>query len=809
MSSRWKITLWCAAVVAVALVPWMRNHDYLRDFYDYGMFVNVNARLDAGQKPFVDFTTPAQSATFVLNHLAERLGGGSYVGLTRGAATLIVLIGVALVALLARRWPPALAAVFGFAIVACSASQHTIIFYNPIGVFAMALVVWSFAVAPVWSWEQRGWHALAAAGLLLGGLNKINFHLLSCAMALGWLVWGAIEARASWRRIGATLALIVVFGGVLPLAIELAWTGADWRTWYHNVVQLPLGARGDRVGLLKDARVYFSTLHDYYGSMRLAQSGLVVLLLPLGAVIAAWFTADADRPWMRRGFALLAGVCGALAGAALLLTNNEIAYLTIAAALVMLAGLWLGFRLPVHGWWPRLALGLPALIVGLSGWESAWLGQRSQFGHAQDPRAEYVAGETLGPEFAYLRGLHIPPGMARSLVAFAHYRRAMPSEADRVFYGPGVEWLERIWPAPKVRGMPLIASAFESEREMRLLEDNVISGGPYGHILVVEAWNSWPLAVQIAFFRGFSMERIGNGFFLYHRLRPGVLWARPLNFYEHIGGNVESTRLISHMPKERLADGRLFVGIDRGSGELEIAASNNRSSAEAVLRRRSPGGAVGPVRFEAFAAAGEARFPRWSREITLPENQDELVVPTGQIDASGHHLLLRVTVPAESAGAVTAGWREPRLWDTVERASRPPLLQEGVTPISPAPKGFEEGLLPATLRGSGMLVRDPQFVDGKFWLNSGGELWIPLPAIFRRIDIKAHAAGSPPGTVPQLRVAYYKGGRLEMFIPQVDEPNNTARFSAWSCEAGGWLAILADPHRGMPPFTVEIVAAER
>lgn len=809
MPSRWKIALWCAAVAAVALVPWMRNHRYLRDFYDYGMFVNVNARLDAGQRPFVDFATPAQSATFALNRLAEWAGGGSYVGLTRGAAALIVLVGVSLVLLLARRWPPMLAAVFGFAIVACSASQHTIIFYNPIGVFAMALVVWSFAVAPVWNWEQRGWHALAAAGLLLGGLNKINFHLLSCAMALGWLVWGAIETRASWRRIGATLALIVVFGGALPLGLELAWTGADWRTWYHNVVELPLGARAGRVGLLKEARVYFSTLHDYYGPMRLAQSGLVVLLLPLGAVAAAWFAPAHGRPWRRRGFALVAGACGALAGAALLLTNNEIAYLTVAAALVMLAGLWLGFRLPTQGWWPRLALGAPALIVGLCGWESAWLGQRSQFGHAGDPRSDYVAGETIGPEFSYLRGLRIPTGMANSLATFARYRAAMPAEADRVFYGPGVEWLERIWPAPKVRGLPLVANAFEGEREMRLFHENVISGEPFRHILVAEAWNSWPLAVQLAFFRGFPMERLGNHFFIYHRLPPGVLWARPLNFHGHIGGNVESTRLISLMPKHALADGRRFVGVDRGSGELELAASNYRSSAEAVLRRRTPGRALGPIRFEAFAAAGDERFPRWARDIVLPENTDELVVPTGQIDASGQHLLLKVTVPEEWAGAVIAGWREPRLWDTVEGASIPPLLQEAVPPLSSATEDFAEAVLPANLRGSGVFVRDPQLVDGRCWLGSGGELWIPLAAIFNRIEIRAHAADSPPGTLPLVRVAYYKGGRLEIFNPTLDRAHNSARFTAWSCESGGWLAILADPHRRTPPFTVEIVAAER
>ncbi len=806
-SSRWKLGLLCLVVAAIGLVPWVRNHKFLRDFYDYGLFINVNARFDQGQRLFVDFTTPAQSATFALNHLAERLGGGTYVGMTWGAAALIVLMAVGLTLLLARRWPPVLAAVFTAAIVACSASQHTIVFYNPIGVFAMALVVWSFALAPLLRRDQLGWHVLAAIGLVLGGLNKINFHLLSCAMAVGWIVWGAIAARPSWRQVAASVGFVFGFGMVLPLVLELAWTGADLRTWYYNVIQLPLSARGGRVGMLSEAKLYFSTLHDYYGALRLPLSSLVVLALPLLAVPMAWVTCRSQGTWLSRGFALVAGVCGALSAAALLLTNNEIVYVTIAAALVMLAGLWLGFGLPTRGWMPWLLLGLPAVLVGLCGWESAWQGQRSQFGHAQDPRSSYLSGDRIGPDFSYLRDLSIPTSLAGTFGDFARYRGALGAEASQVFYGPGTEWLERIWPMPKVRGLPVVAAAFESERELARLHRDVIDGGPYRHVIVLEAWNSWPISVQLAFMRHFTVERVGN-IYVHHKLRPGVLWARPVSFHENIGGNVESTRLISDMPMRLLADGRRFVGTDRGAGFLEIDAPSYRVSGEAVLRRLANGPAHMPVKFEAYATRGADRYLRWSQELSLPDGVDELIVPTGQIDASGLNLILSVSVPESAAGAVAGGWREPRLWNTVEADKHLPLLQEASRQGYSASDALRAALLPPALASSEVFVRDVTLRDGACWLPPGGEVWIRLPGIVPSIELSAVTTDSAPRSRPQLRVAYYKGGRLEFFHPTFDEATGRADYRAWSSENGGWLVILADPHRTSPPFVVKFGAVK-
>ncbi len=76
----------------------------------------------------------------------------------------------------------------------------------------------------------------------------------------------------------------------------------------------------------------------------------------------------------------------------------------LAGWLALLVGLWLGYGMPPRGWWFYGALVWPALIVGVVSWHSAWLGQRSQFGHSSAPRAEYVDGGQAGPAFAYFKG---------------------------------------------------------------------------------------------------------------------------------------------------------------------------------------------------------------------------------------------------------------------------------------------------------------------------------------------------------------------------------------------------------------------
>lgn len=793
-----------AAGVLVALLPWWRNHGYLRDFYDYGLFIKVNARLDAGQKPWTDFTTPAQSASFLGNYVAEKLGGGTYRGMTYGAAALIIASLLALGTLLVRRGSPGAAALVATAIVVCSASQHTILFYNPMGVLALALVSWSFAFAPVLRRKTWGWHLAAGVGLVLGGLNKINFHLLGCGMAVGWLLWATVQRRATWRDLAAGLGFVVVAGGVVPVALELIWSGAGWRTWFYNILQLPLQARGGRLELLADAKLYFHTLHDYYGPLRLPQAGAIVLGLPLVAGVFAWWSGRRAGLW-RAVFAVGAGIGAGLGGALLLLTNNEIVFLSLAASLVLAVSIWLGFGLEFKGAGFAAVILVPALVCAATGWESAWQGQRSQFGHAGDPRADYVDGGTLGAEFAYLRGTRVPPGWGESLRHAAQWRLDLPeSERDAIYIGPGLEWLERVWPVRLERGLPLVLAGFDGEREVGAVERLLTGPGGLPHFLVVEAWDYLPPRLAELMRLRFEKERLGTAFFGYSRLPGHVLGRRSVHMPSEIGGNVDPALVATQMPAQQLADGRRFRGVTGGQGSLDLLARHNRSSAEAVVRR-APGAprTAAVARFRVQAVNGEARYDRWSAEIALPADADEVVLRTPSIDASA----LPASYVVEAPEGLIAGWRDLRLSDSTTIAGPPPRVADVSTSARIAGPEFAEHLHGGRMPPTEVWGRQALLRDGVCLLAPGGEAWIQLRGLYSRIEIVTRAIAGGDGQL-RTRVLYYKGGRMEHFYPEPGSESGIRRYRFWSPENDGWLAIINPDGVGTGVVGIEITAAE-
>jgi hypothetical protein len=387
-----------------------------------------------------------------------------------------------------------------------------------------------------------------------------------------------------------------------------------------------------------------------------------------------------------------------------------------------------------------------------------------------------------------------------------------PDLRERVFYGPGCEWLEHVWPVRKVRGMGLIAGAFDGTREQALFHDAVLAGKTYRYIVLPEAWDSWPADTAGELSRSFLKQRIGPGYFLYQKLPTGALSARPLEHFNQVGGNVDSTRVIvSQLQHYRMSDGRGFLGTSESAGEMELQAPGYRAAGEAVLRRLRPGeGAQEPVRFEVFALGDAVRYPRWSADLVLPETEDETVVPTGQIDASGLPLVFTVKIPDSLRGRVVAGWRAPSLLNTVASSGLPPLLQPGVSPLYAAGGDLIDGVLPGALREGPVHARNASLRDGRCLLPPGGELWIRLHGLFTKITLTASVLGeSGEPDRPPVRVIYYKGGRLEFFHPAPGETPGTFHYTAWSPEYDGWLAILVDPNPANPAMLVKIESAEK
>jgi len=796
---------------AAALLPWMRNHDHLKDFYDYGLVVAGNARILAGEAPYADFTTPIQTATFLLNLGAEQAGGGTFVGMTWGAAAFIAVSLAGLFLLLGRHWPSAAALAVATAITCASAAQHTIIWHNTVGVFALALVAWGSAVAPRWERRAIGWNLVTAAGLMLGGLNKLNFHLVALAIAVGWILNDRRRGGTNERWLIRSLGAVLAFGVVLPLATELAMTGADLRRWIYNVIELPFSARSSSLALIFDGRFFLAPAHEYYGALLLPYGGFFNLLIPACFVGAAWRQAG-QAGLAPRVLVVAAGLLAALGGWALLATNHEIDYVAMAAGLVMVVSLWLGFRVPARGPWFIVGVWIPALLLGVAGWWSAWSGQRSQFGHANEPRSEYVDGGSLGADFGYVRGLRIPPGTAASLAAATAWRAQLPAEErSAIHYGKGLEWLERVWPVTKVPRLPLWMHEGTSygRTESALLRASLAADGAFRYLLVPEAWDTWEVDIRRDLAENFQKIQMGPRWFSYLRLPPGAVHAQPLEFLRTFGGNADTTRLRSAMAIRELPDGRSFLGVKAGTGEMRLTLSSHRASGEAVLWRTGAGPAGARVRFEVHAVNQSERYLRWSTEVEVPADDRPVFIPC-HCDASGLPLAFVVAVPPALAGQVMAGWRGPTITHAIDGPAEPPILVPGAAALAETGPDFCAALLPGTWGPARVMVRNCWFAGGRVVLPPGGEIWIKLSGLYSSLEVSfARTTGLREPADPVLRMVYYKGGRVEVLhnlaVP-IDAP---AKASAWSPETDGWLGLLAVPGGATEAVAVRIEAFSR
>ena len=310
-----------------------------------------------------------------------------------------------------------------------------------------------------------------------------------------------------------------------------------------------------------------------------------------------------------------------------------------------------------------------------------------------------------------------------------------------------------------------MTAAFEGGDETARVTREVLHGETFRYLLVVVGWDHWSIETELELPRRFTKQSIGELFYLYGKLPANTVWARPFEFGGGLGGNVDPSRLLATMPLRPLGNGRGFLGAASRTGEIEISAPSNRASAEAVLLRLSPaGGPTEKIRFRAYAKDQEKRYLRWSEDLALPEGADELIVPTGRLDASGMPLLFTMEIPDAMAGKLAAGWRALTLWDSIDRGERPPLLQAGAALVKLANGELRAVLQKEALAGAPVIVRNSWLEDGVCRISPGGEVWIHLSGLYSKIELSAKSPASS-GENPKVRVVYYKGGRLETFHP--------------------------------------------
>ncbi len=803
---------WCLLAVGalVALLPWWRNHGYLRDLYDYGLVITANGLMERGERPYVDFTTSIQAGFLGLNWLVEKVGGGTYAALARGGAGLILASGLLLPLLLVRRWPWWAAVAVGGVVTLGAAAQHTILWHNTLGVFTLALVAWATAVAPVGRKADWPWHLLALAGLVLGGINKLNFHLVALAVALAWALRAGLTGRAGVGRLAVTVLAIVVAGVVLPLAAELAWTGASFELWRGNVVGLAAGSRFALLERIGSWEFLFAPLHDYYGKLVLPQVGLAGLLLTLATLAGCWRGATASRPRIDRGLLVLAVVGAAVAGAALLATNFEIAWVGVAAWLALLVSVWLGFQPEKPGKILTAGFVLPALVLGGAAWWSAWWGQRSQFGYSSAPRSAYLPAEEAAPGYAGLQGLRVPPDVFLSLQALGRELDGYEeSDARPVFYGPGLELLERFYPSVREKGQPLWAHWDTTYNEVSIgrLREGFLYSETRRAAFTTIAFAHWPEALRTVLDEHFVRDQVGPVVARWRRQED--VPDRQVDSFAtlgKLGGNVDGRVL--HFDRRPLratptGSGTHLLGTVGEAGQVLLRAPVFRLRGVAMVSRM-PGRESGSLsaHFKVIVHGAVPEDVRWSHPIELPAGQDEVKVPF-EVDGSGRQLLLWVMQPAGQQRALLAGYRDLEITHAGEVPGAPHLRPEYPPETAPEPALGASLFGDIAWRPAELVVRNGRPAGDGLELLPGGEVWLHTANMvgeFHGRVTSPESAGRPSVA----RVVWHKGGRLQILQQEQLSRERPFDFRAWTAEPGGWIGVLVDGGEGLAPARVRI-----
>lgn len=812
-------------MLAGVLWPWWHNHDRINDFYDYGVTIAAVGRMAQGERPYVDFLTPLQTLGFLCSALAEKCFGERYLSLTylNGLAIVAAMSGFAWV--LWRTLGGLTAILVAAAVVAATFTQHSIVWYNALGVAWVALTTWLVA-PPEESAPRRlrRWLAVFAV-LWLSGMTKVTYHVAAVAFALLFAGRDALRLAVPRKETGLVVIGILLFGGVLPAATEMIYTGATFDVWRHNV----FGLAGGRMGLLNTIATrsfYFKPVHDYYRPIYLSAVGLWGALL-LGTSMALIGWQIAKRPAARgRDFMLLMMVGGGVFGCAAVFqaTNYEIVYLAGATWLALTTGLVLamGGEAMERGAVAVIRGVLVVAAVGLlvPAWRSAWVGARALFRGMGDAleRTTYLSGDDLGDRFAYVRGMSMRQEWHEALRDFGAMLDAdHAAGVDRRGYllTNGAEWLVRVVPEAVHRGMPLWlhGGTTYSAGSLAVISDPLERGTAIHTVVVIKNWDFWGLNLDRPLYERFHTSQ-GRGLLRVYRLDRD--WVRPfsspLAFRWYVGAELppERFRVVRGAAEIQYAEDVGFVG-GWASNAIEVKPGLGNLEGEAVARlSRWDAPAKAEVVFRAVEelAAGGSRV-RWEQRL-CPTAGAPMVVAPFAVELGGGRTELQISIPP--GVRVDAGWRRFKSRDErISPPQPPPPIQAQVQTVKIEPR-WRDALFDGAIShieevaARGLQIQ-PECVGGKWELftHVGGEIWLKLDGQASRVSgefgLREGAwkqGGSLRGAI--VRVVLVEGPRQQELLRKALVPKEVVadrelqRFElALPPRQDGWLGLIIEP----------------
>lgn len=785
---------------AGTIVVWLHNRDILRDLFDYSTVIVAAGKIEAGLKPYTGVRTPMQSSVYLLNYLTEQIFGRSYLALTWGGLVQALGGGLLLRALVVRRLGSIGATVVALAVVLAGLLQHMVFFYNPVGILCFGAVLFGLAVEPA-LWPVRSWRPGAVLGaLFLCGLNKLNFQGATLLLAGMLSVTAWTSGRIPFAAVVRNALLVGLFGAVLPLAFELAWSGASPALWFENVVLLPT-ARHAYVREAAGWGMYLRPAFDFHHHLLIRPIGG----LGLGLLLAAggWLLRDARvrrRPaadWIAR--LLLIG-SGCAVGALLMITNHETAMLTSLAYPITAVAVYLNFpaaaEVVAARWAGRGIVGLNLLWV-VAGAYAAWHGSRLLYGLNPPPRSDYVKLHSSSRALAYFDGVRMLPAQIDACERLAAKLRTMEDSGGKlsgVLFGPGLEWLERAYPEAIVNGSPIWYHAGTTLHERDADYFKALLDGGRRRLAVQHGWESWPGSIQQLLARDYRAERVSGRDVMYHPrdLRgpvvaapaPGIL--PPDVFRDAIEGNVliASTRYSEEMAIHSGPGGRAFGAARDTNWSWPLGTYD---AAGKLVARLQPDAAVaGVVTFRAIAGDPVDGELLWETPVALGPDRREVILPV-VLQPGGRPVWLQTKVPADGSGKFFGGWREMRITHTNgQDRSPPPPFGRALQRIWP------EATEPVA--DQIWFARAGQPLTGDGWATLPAEDWRRDTMQSGKLSVTAEFEPDPanPGDHLVMTLAWYRGSRFEIMTEKEIDPRTTPRLTldAYVPEAGGWVGVL-------------------
>ncbi len=795
------LPIWGAALLVIVsvLVLWFRNRDVLRDVFDYSVVIAAAGKVEQGYKPYTDVRTPMQSSVYLLSDLSERMFGRDYAGLTLGGLVQGLAGGLLLLFLSYRALGVSLATGLSLAVVLAGLMQHVVFFYNPIGIWCLGVVLLGLAAEPT-LWPVRSPRAcLVLFALFLGGINKINFHGVTLVLAVllsaaSWL-GGRIALSAAARNV----RVLAVFGGILPVAFELAWTGATYAQWLEQVVFGPTARHAFLAQIISPA-IYLSPAQDYYSHFLLR--GIGGLGLGLLLATGCWLMIEAragNRPaadWLLRGFLTVAG---AVAAGALMITNHETVLLTSLAYPLIAAACYLQYRGAGRRaeLWMRKILLMGTLVWSVAGGYAAWHGSRVLYGQNPPPREAYVRLESSRPAMAYFNGVRMLPeqidAFERTAARLEAIERSEGMLQD-VLFGAGQEWLERAYPRAIVRNAPIWLHAGTSLHDgdgayfLELLDNG------RRRLLVQRGWEAWPPEIGRILGEKYLAEEIGSRDVLYHPRGPRPPEAGP-------------TSPISppQLELRNVMESNVVMAATRWSEGMALEAAP-AVAAWGAWRSSNWAWPLGSNALHGLAVARAAPELRETFKVTFrimaddPERgrlllEESMVVGPGRtgpelafsLHAGGRPLWLQTIVPYEADGLVFAGWRELRITHSNEQdRSVPPAISAGLVRVSHVGRTEEAEELRYGPVDSGHSSEGWNHVPGEHWKRTEADAGLVRVVV----QLRRNAARS--GDPVSLMLAWYRAGRFEIMAERLVDPGTTteAELSGNMPEPGGWIGVL-------------------